>query len=70
MNTLANRIVMDAFVIFLGIIVIWLIVVRFKSRRKKLIDLSKQQQTIDDKIKKAIRQPEPTQKRSTADKDQ
>ena len=66
MNTLVNRIVMDAFVIFLGIIVIWFIVARFKSRRKKLIDLTKQQQTIDDKIKKAIQKSESTPKRSTA----
>ena len=57
---------MDAFVIFLGIIVIWFIVARFKSRRKKLIDLTKQQQTIDDKIKKAIQKSESTPKRSTA----
>ena len=66
MNTLANRIIMDAFVSFMVIIVAWLVFTRYRSRRKKLIDLTKQQQNIDDKIKKAIRQSESTPKRPTA----
>ena len=67
MYSLDNRIIMDAFVIFLGIMVIWFLVTRYQSRRKKLTELIKQQDIMEDRIKKAIQQSEPTTRKSTAD---
>ena len=67
MQTIDNSIIINAFVFLLVIVVIWFLVKRYQSRRKELIDLTKQQHIIDDKIKKAIQQSEPTTKKSTAD---
>ena len=66
MQAVDNRIIMDAFVIFMVIVVAWLVFARYQSQKKKLSELIKQQNIIEDRIEKAVLKSESTQKRSTA----